>query len=962
MNDNGNKGPGRRGTCFWCNKPGHFQSQCNARRRYLERNSQSPVAIIPDRSNVSTVDRSVVDSGSLGYNRITELAVVDSLPIPGIDGILGNDMLDCEGRELFPILSINASPVAVTTRSAARATNLLEDNDDDLMLSSVELDVGRPGSVESSGSDTVANDMSLDWDRAAFIKAQKDEFNFDLGDVEDLTKPSLARYFWWPGIKLSVKQFIRECEACQVMGKPNQGIPKAPLHPIPAIGDPFSELVIDVHITSAPYHPESQGLVERFHQTLKSVLKKLCYDNGSDWDKALPFALFAIRNHPNSSTGVAPFELVFGHNVRGPLEIVFEMLQSNRKGEVNIERFVEDLRGRMFSAWKFARENLELSQSIMKGNFDKKTKVRSFEPGELVLVLSMDPDSFLEPRYKGPWKVLRKLSEVNYEIEAPGSSRKCRIFHVNRLKPYHGRQGDPLAIVYEPVSVVVDAPPEESDGLGCQVPSDALGENMQNLEMLKSSLDHLDVNQQKDVLNLIYSFSDLFQDAPGRTNILSHDVDVGGASPVKQSPYRLNPVKMDLVSKEIEYMLKHDLIQPSVSPWSSPIVLVKKADGKFRMCVDYRKVNAHTKNDSFPLPRIDDCLDRIGSAKFITKLDLLKGYWQVPLSSRAREISAFVTPFGLYECKVMPFGMKNAACTFQRLMNRVICGLEGTEIYIDDLVVYSNDWVTHMVRLRKVFEALRSAGLVVNLAKCELGQAKVCYLGHEVGLGQVAPKQANLEAIINLKRPGNVREVRRVLGMTGYYRRFVRNYSDLAQPLTSLLEKGKKFLWSDQCEESFNKLKSVLITNPILTSQIFQKPFIIAVDASDIGIGGVLFQRKEDSVHPVSYYSKKLLAAERRYSTIEKEALSLVRALTHFKPYWLVKRDQRLTLEERGSSTVSSGLLILPDGYAAGAFGILNILPVYGYRRYTSVTCDVVYSVFCRVGAALRRCILVTCD
>lgn len=645
-----------------------------------------------------------------------------------------------------------------------------------------------------------------------------------------------------------------------------------------------AELAIQ-HITSVPYHPESQGVVERFHQTLKSVLKKHCYGNGSDWDKALPFALFAIRNHPNSSTGVAPFELVFGHKVRGPLEIVFEMLESNRKGELNVGRFVEDLKDRMFSAWKFARENLEWSQSVMKDNFDKKVKVRSFEPGELVLVLSMDPDSFLEPRYKGPWKVLRKLSEVNYEIEAPGSSRKCRIFHINRLKPYHSKQGDPLAIVYEPVSVVVDVPPEDSDELGCQVPSDALGENFQNLEMLKSSLDHLDVNKRKNVLNLIYSFSDLFQDAPGRTNILNHDVDVGDASPVKQSPYRLNPVKLDLVSKEIEYMLKHDLIQPSVSPWSSPIVLVKKADGKFRMCVDYRKVNSNTKNDSFPLPRIDDCLDRIGSAKFITKLDLLKGYWQVPLSDRAREISAFVTPFGLYECKVMPFGMKNAACTFQRLMNRVICGLEGTEIYIDDLVVYSNDWDTHMLRLRKVFEALRSAGLVVNLAKCELGQAKVCYLGHEVGLGQVAPKQANLEAIISLKRPGNVREVRRVLGMTGYYRRFVRNYSDLAQPLTSLLEKGKKFLWSDRCEESFNKLKSVLITNPILTCPDFQKPLIIAVDASDVGIGGVLFQRKEDGVHPVSYYSKKLLAAERRYSTIEKEALSLVRALNHFKPY-----------------------------------------------------------------------------
>ncbi|XP_066982815.1 uncharacterized protein [Macrobrachium rosenbergii] len=540
-NNNGNRGSGRRGTCYWCNKPGHFQSQCNTRRRYLERNGQSPVAVIPDRSNVnsSAVDRSVVDSSSVGYDQITELAVVDSLPIPGIDGILGNDMLDSEGRDLFPILSVNASPVTVTTQSAARAANLLdEDNDDDLMLSSIIV----PSQFRKSVLELAHT-------------------NFFLGHLGMLkTFHSLARYFWWPGMKLSVKQFIRECETCQVMGKPTRVFLKPPLHPLPAIGEPFSELVIDVVWSPSC---NSDRLWDEFHD---------------EWDKALPFALFAIRNHPNSSTGVAPFELVFGHKVQGPLEIMFEMLKSNQNGEVKVGGLVEDLRSRMLNAWKFARENLEQSQSRMKEKFDKKVKVHSFEPGELVLVLSMDPDSFLEPRYKGPWKVLRNLSDVNYEIEAPGSSRKCRIFHINRLKPYVGKCGDPLAIVYEPVSVVVDVPPEESDDLVCQVPSDALGENMQNLELLKSSLGHLNSNQREEVLNLIYSFSEVFQDAPGRTQVLSHDVDVGDASPVKQSPYRLNPVKLDLVSKEINYTLKHDLIQPSVSPWSSPIVLVKKAD------------------------------------------------------------------------------------------------------------------------------------------------------------------------------------------------------------------------------------------------------------------------------------------------------------------------------------------------------------------------------------------------
>ncbi|XP_068243590.1 uncharacterized protein [Palaemon carinicauda] len=947
-----------RGTCFWCHEQGHFQAGCPARMRYLQQNGSGgnnvPVSLIANAPTTPNTEVEcspgpegrVVISGSggeinqsptssplvlkdvgvnsgnyvvlggfsdtvvsaplveveaifPGYHKVTELAVVEKLPIPGIDGILGNDMLDAQGYEIFPIVSVTASPVAITPRASAKVAAALQ-NEDNLNFSSLEVDVERPGSVGSGSSSFINKIIKPDCNSVSFIEAQKAEFNYELGGTDDLTKtrfcvirgllyrvsrpvdhglnqtsrveqivvPSkyqndvlslahedsfsghfgvckthsrLAKYFWWPGLKSSVKKFVGSCETCQIMGKPNKPIPKAPLHPIPAIGDPFAELVVDMvgplprtksgfiylliimdrasrfpeafpmrkitskvvfeklieffsryglprkiqtdcgtnftskvfkgkcaelaiqHITSVPYHPESQGVGERFHQTLKSILKKDRYEQGEDWDKGLPFALFAIRNHPNSSTGIAPFELILGHKVCGPLEIFHELLEVSHKKELNVGEFVEDLRRRLSAAWKFAQDNLVLSQASMKRNYDKKSKTRLFEPGELVLVLSTDSDNLLEPRYKGPWKVLRKLSDVNYEVEAPGTKRKCRIFHINRLKSYTVGRLDPLAIVYEPVSLVLDHTLEEPADLFCQVSSDALTSNMQNFETLVKGLEYLEDIQKDDMLKLISSFSDLFQASPGRTTLLQHDVDVGSASPAKQSPYRLNPEKRDIVEKEIKYMLEHDLIRPLVSPWSSPILLVKKPDGQFRMCVDYRKVNANTKNDTFPLPRIEDCLDRIGTAKFITKLDRLKGYWQVPLSDRACEISAFIMPFGLYECKVMPFGMKNEVCTFQRLMNRVICGLEGTEIYIDDLVIHSNDWRTHLVRLKKVFEALRAAGLVVNLSKCEFGKTKVCFLGHEVGLGQVTPKQANLEALLNLQRPQNVREIRRIL-------------------------------------------------------------------------------------------------------------------------------------------------------------------------------------------------------
>ena len=331
-------------------------------------------------------------------------------------------------------------------------------------------------------------------------------------------------------------------------------------------------------------------------------------------------------------------------------------------------------------------------------------------------------------------------------------------------------------------------------------------------------------------------------------------------------------------------MLENKLIRPSNSPWSSPVVLVDKGHRQFRLCFDYRKLNSVTKTDSYPIPRVDDCIDQVGSAKFISKFDMLKGYWQVGLTDRAREVSAFITKNGLYECLVMPFGMKNAAGTFQRLMNRVICNLEGCVVYIDDIVIYSDDWNTHIDRIRSLFERLKEAGLVVNLNKCEWAQAKVIYLGHEIGYGKVAPKDSNVSAILNFSVPTSRREVRRFLGMSGYYRRFIKNYSDLTCPLTNLL-KNTKFHWEKECDEAMNKVKGILTNFPILRTPDYSKPFVLAVDASDLGVGAVLLQEYEGIEHPISYFSKKLNECQKRYSTIEKEALSLLMALQHFEVY-----------------------------------------------------------------------------
>ena len=311
-----------------------------------------------------------------------------------------------------------------------------------------------------------------------------------------------------------------------------------------------------------------------------------------------------------------------------------------------------------------------------------------------------------------------------------------------------------------------------------------------------------------------------------------------------------------------------------------------KPDGSYRMCTDYGKVNSVGKSDTFPIPRMDDCIDKVGNAKFVTKFDLLKGFWQVPLTERAKEISAFVTPDGLYQYKVMPFGMKNSPASFQRLINKVIAGLHGCEAYIDDVVIYSDTWQACLQIIRTFFDRLTEAKLTINLSKSEFAQAQASYLGHVVGKGKVKPVNAKIAAISEFLQQENKKQLMHFLGMAGYYRKFCPNLSAVTEPLTLLLNKKEKFVWCDVCQKAFQELKALLNSFPVLAAPDFNAQFKLAVDASDVAAGAILLQEDKDGVdHPVCYFSKKFSESWRNYSTIEKECLALVLALQHFEVY-----------------------------------------------------------------------------
>ena len=582
-----------------------------------------------------------------------------------------------------------------------------------------------------------------------------------------------------------------------------------------------------------------------------------------------------------------------------PLLLLKEKWLDEDPEKISVLRYVATFKDRLFRAGQIAKRNLQESQSKMKVWYDRKAKSRCFEPGDRVLVLFPVVGNPLQAKYSGPYKVVKKISDTNYLVKTPGRRKETQVCHINMLKAYHEKPKPELVTLNNRLGL--ESPTHSKDCVGqvAEKEEDTESEvrlgndqrpiklqNSQILNDLGTKLSHLPSVQRKELAEVITQYREVFPDVPSKTNLIEHDVDVGDSAPIKQHPYRVSPMKKELLDKEVQYMLENDIIEESQSNWSSPCILVPKHDGGFRFCTDFRKVNDKTKSDSFPIPRIADCIDQIGNAKFVSTFDMLKGYWQVPLTQRAREISAFVTPSGLYQYKVMPFGMKNAPATFQRMVNKLVRDIDGCEGYIDDVVIFSDNWSDHIRQIERFFQIMREAKLTINLMKSEFGKATVKYLGHIVGQGQVRPLDAKIQTIVKFPIPTSRKELARFLGMAGYYRNFCLNFSDIAAPLTNLLSKKVKFVWTDDCQLAFDKVKLLLQKSPVLKSPDYEKPFKLIIDSSDVGTGSVLVQEASDGLdHPVSYFSKKFLKYQKNYSVVEKETLGLVLALEHFDVY-----------------------------------------------------------------------------
>jgi hypothetical protein len=382
-----------------------------------------------------------------------------------------------------------------------------------------------------------------------------------------------------------------------------------------------------------------------------------------------------------------------------------------------------------------------------------------------------------------------------------------------------------------------------------------------------------------DLQTLLTEFESVFSEPttlpPPRA--LDHAITLDStAQPMNSRPYRYSPLQKDEIERQVAEMIRAGVVTPSMSPFASPVLLVKKKDGSWRFCVDYRKLNSLTIKNKFPLPIVDELLDELAGTKFFSKLDLRAGYHQIRMRSEDEQKTAFKTHHGHFQFRVMPFGLSNAPATFQCVMNSIFAPYlrKFVIVFLDDILVYSASWTEHLHHLRQVLATLQNAQLFAKLSKCEFGKTSIHYLG------DISTDPENTQVMHHWPIPLNQTKLRGFLGLTGYYRKFVRNYGVISKPLTQLLTK-KGFEWTSQAAEAFQLLKEAMVSTPVLALPDFSQSFVIETDACDTGVGAVLMQ----SGHHIAYLSKALGVLNRKLSVYEKEFLAVMLAVDKWRQY-----------------------------------------------------------------------------
>lgn len=652
-----------------------------------------------------------------------------------------------------------------------------------------------------------------------------------------------------------------------------------------------SRLLSITALRTTAFHPQCNGLIERVHRSLKLTLKRLCADQPKQWDRYLSACLFSLREVPNESTGFSPFYLLFGRNVRSPMVILKEFwTQENDAETKSTYQYVIDLQERLETTCRLAQGNQVVSKAKQKMYYDRKAKHRTLEVGDQVLVLLPKKKNKLELAFRGPYEVTKKRNNLNYLISMDG---KEKLFNINLLKRYHTRETTSdlsNGMLYVACALTLDDTQVDqghSDVESLSRPPLRGGDGYRDV-IINENLERTQVERLK---SLLYEYREGFTDIPGETNLVEHEINLTTDEVIRTKAYPIPHALKQVMRSEIKDMLASGIIEPCNSPYNSPILLIKKADGSPRFTFDGRGINRITVFDTEPLPNMATLFDELHSAVYLSSIDLSKGYWQVPVRKSDRHLLSFVcdTDSSSYCFSKMPFGLINSSATFCRLMRIVLAELPCVKNYVDDIIVYTETFEQHLEVLAELFKRLREAGLTAKPKKMKIGFQKLPFLGHIVGNGTKQPLDNKVDAILNATPPNTKKVMRSFLGLIGFYRSFIPNFAAISAPLSDATKNGRpnKIVWSDTMLTAFNDLKHLMAKEPILKLPDFTKIFYLQTDASCLAISGCLMQTHNDIKFPVQFISRKLTSHEQNYSTIEQECLSLVYCLKKLKYFLL---------------------------------------------------------------------------
>ncbi|XP_037789363.1 uncharacterized protein LOC119584788 [Penaeus monodon] len=737
---------------------------------------------------------------------------------------------------------------------------------------------------------------------------------------------------FWPGMGAEILRLARSCDICQKTTDKGRNT-AAPLQPLPVISEPFSRVAVDIvgpitpcaddkskyiltivdfatrwpeavalknieaatvaealfgvfcrigiprevlsdrgtqftsgmmeetkkllsvkGMRTTPYHPEGNGLCERFNGTLKKMLKRMAADQPREWPRLLAPLLFAYREAPQSSLKFSPFELVYGRPVRGPLQVLRELWDNTEDDPVitSSYQYVLDLNERLHSTCELAKEELLKSQVTQKSYYDRKAKLRTLDEGDQCLILLPTSTNKLLAQWSGPYIILKRVSDVNYIV---GIGHEKKLFHINMIKKYYPRsspvsqpscttrqqRGDNRRPVnvrrrsspdsgvdnLKPFGCAATVIPEDSGFCQPWTPETDSREGPESIIINPKLEDH----HKADLREIIQKYPEIFSDQPRVAKVEEHRIILRNKVPVRTKPYPIPLRYVDLVIKEIKKLEAIGIIEPS-------------------------------KN-------------------------LTKGFFQIPLHPESRKITAFKTPCGLYQYKVLPFGLTNSPSVFNRCMRQVLGDISGVEIFMDDLLIHTSTLAEHQKLLDVVFSKLSLHRMTLKPSKCEIAFTRTHFLGHTVGDGKCECQQEKIQKIRMAPRPVNQHQLRSFLGLVGYYRSFIKDFTQIALPLFNLLKKNcsNKMVWGAEQEKSFATLKETLCSEPILRLPSKDKPFTLRTDASGEGVGAILLQEFDGRLFPVAYHSRRLSKAECNYSTVERELLAVIEGIHKFYYY-----------------------------------------------------------------------------